>query len=265
MKMIVTVPGTSKVFYASLFATAIAALPVAGLAESSRASPDAPTYAVPTHADGNETVSGRITWFDGRFDLQIRDERGFIDNVQLRRGTVITPTGLTLRTGMPVQIRGRNRGFVLVAEQIDSPGRPQSAPARPQANAAIVHAVPPPARDLQRERNIYAERMKQFHHEQYLVAQAAAKRVTVKLERLYGHPAARVAIVRPRVAATHKPQRTVTSLPRNRSLVHTQALHHRAPAPPKAIVSGRPPPRHHVVVPLPATILEQTWFGWGKL
>jgi len=264
MKTIVTAPGTSRVFYATLFA-AIVALPVACFAESSRASPDAPTYAVPAYADGNETVSGRITWYDGRFDLQIRDDRGFIDNVQLRQGTVIDPTGLTLRTGMAVQIRGRNRGFVLIAEQIDSPGRSQSAPARPQAHAAVVHTVPPPVRDVQRERRLYAERLKQFHHEQYLAAQAAAQRLTVKLERVYGHPAARVAVARPRATATHKPHRTVTSLPRIRSVAHAQALQHRAPAPHKVIASGRTPQRHHVAAPLPATILEQTWFGWGKL
>jgi hypothetical protein len=265
MKTIVTAPGTSRVFYATLIATAIVALPIAGFAESSRASPDAPTYAVPANADGNETVSGRITWFDGRFDLQIRDDRGFIDNVQLRQGTVINPTGLTLRTGMPVQIRGRNRGFALVAVQIDSPGRSQSAPARPQEHAAVIHTVPPPARDVQREWRLYAERLKQFHHEQYLAAQAAAQRLTVKLERLYGHPPARVAVARPRVTATHKPHRTVTSLPPTRSVADAQVLQHRAPAPHKVIASGRTAQRHHVAAPLPASIFEQTWFGWGKL
>jgi hypothetical protein len=262
MKTIVAAPGTSRVFYATLFATAIVALPVAGFAESARASPDTPTYAVPANADASETVSGHITWFDGRFDLQIRDDRGFVDNVQLRQGTVIDPTGLTLRTGMPVEIRGRNRGFVLIAEQIDSPGRPQSAPARPQLHAAVVHTVPPPARDVQRERRLYAERLKQFHHEQYLAAQAAAQRLTVKLQRLYAHPAPRVAVARPRVTARPKPRHTVTSLPRARPLAHAQVLQRRAPAPHKVIAS---PPRHHVAAPLPATIIQQTWFGWGKL
>jgi hypothetical protein len=210
-------------------------------------------------------VSGRVTWFDGRFDLQVRDDRGFIDNVQLRQGTVINPTGLTLRTGMPVQIRGRNRGFVLGAEQIDSPGRSQSAPARPQALAPVVHTVVPRTRDVQRERRLYAERLKQFNYEQYLAAQAAAKRLAVKLERLYGHPPARVAVARPRVTATHKHHRTVTSLPRTRSVAHAQVLQHRAPAPRKVIASGRTAQHHHVTSPLPAPILEQTWFGWGKL
>jgi hypothetical protein len=265
MKTIVTAPGTSRVFYATLLATAFVALPVAGFAESSPANPDTPTYAVPANADGNETVSGRITWFDGRFDLQIRDDRGFIDNVQLRQGTVIDPTGLTLRTGMRVQIRGRNRGSVLVAEQIDSPVRPQSATARPQAPAAVVHTVPPHGRDVQRQQRLYAERLAQFHHEQYLAAQAAAQRLSVKLERLYSHPPARVAVARPRVTATHKPHRTVTSLPRTGSVAHAQVLQHPAPAPHKTIASGRTAQGHHVAAPLPATIIEQTWFGWGKL
>jgi hypothetical protein len=265
MKTIVTAPGTNCVFYATLFATAIVALPAAGFAESSRPSPDAPTYAVPANDAGNEVVSGRIAWFDGRFDLQIRDDRGFIDNVQLRQGTVINPTGLTLRTGMPVQIRGRNRGFVLVAEQIDSPGPSQSAPARPQANAAVVHTVAPRARDVQREQRLYAERLKQFHYEQYVAAQAAAKRLAVKLERLYGHPPARVAVARPRVAVTHKHHRIVRSLPRTRSVAHAQVLQHRAPPPHKMIASGRTAQHHHVASPLAAPILEQTWFGWGKL
>jgi hypothetical protein len=258
MKTIVTAPGTSCALYATLLAAAIVALPVPGFAEGSRADSDAPTYALPANADGYETVSGRVTWFDGRFDLQIRDIRGFIDNVQLRPGTVIHPTGLTLRSGMPVQIRGRNRGYVLVADQIDSPGRSQSVPARPQAAAPPVRTVPPRARDVGRERRLYAERLKQFNHEQYLAAQAAAKRLAVKLERLDGHPPARA-------AAAHKPRRTVTSSPRTRSVAHGQPVHDRAPAPRKVIASGRTAQRHHAAPPLPAPILEQTWFGWGKL
>jgi hypothetical protein len=265
MKTTVTALGTSRVFCATIFATAVVALPVVGFAESSRASPDTPTYAVPGNADVNETVYGRITWFDGRFDLQIRDDRGFIDNVELRQGTVINPTGLTLRTGMRVQIRGRNRGLVLIAEQVDSPGRPQSAPVRPQARAAVIHAVPPPARDVEREQRLYAARVKQFQHEQFLAAQAAAQRLTVKLERLYGHPSTRVAAAKPRVTATNEPQRTVRSSPRAQSVAPAQALEHPSPAPHKASASGRTAQHHHVAEPLPATILEQTWFGWGKL
>jgi hypothetical protein len=264
MKTSVTAPATNSAFCATLLAAVIVALPVAGFAEGSRTSTEAPTYAIP-NADGNETVSGRITWFDGRFDLQVRDERGFIDNVQLRQGTVINPTGLTLRSGMPVQIRGRNRGYVLVAEQIDSPGRSQSAHARPPAVAAAVHTTPPRTRDVGRERRLYAERLKQFNHEQYVAAQAAAKRLAVKLERLHGHPAAHAAVARTHVTAKHKPHRTVTLSPRTGSGVHAKAVQHRAPAPHKVIASGRTAQRHHTAPPLPAPILEQTWFGWGKL
>jgi hypothetical protein len=263
MKTTVTALGTSRVFCATIFATAVVALPVAGFADSPRASPDAPTYAVPANADANETVYGHITWFDGRFDLQIRDDRGFIDNVQLHQGTVIDPTGLTLRAGMPVQIRGRNRGSVLAAERIDSPGRPQSATARPQARAAVIHTVQSRARDVEQEQRLYAARVKQFQHEQFLAAQAAARRLSVKLERLYGHPSTRAAAATPRVTATHKPYRTVTSVPPAPSVAPVQQ--HRTPAPHKAIASGHSAQHHHVAAPLPATILEQTWFGWGKL
>jgi len=264
MKTTVTSRGTSLVFCATLALTAVIALPVAGLAESSRANSDAPTYAVPANGDGNETVSGSITWFDGRFALQVRDDRGFIDNVQLRQGTVIDPTGLTLRTGMPVKIRGRNRGFVLVAEQIDSPVQSSSAQARPQARAPN-HTVSAPARDVAREQRLYAARVKAFHQEQLLAAQAAARRLSAKLERLYGHPPRRVAVVKPRPAPKHRPHHTISSLPRVRSVEHEQASQRRVPPPHKVVATGRGEQRHRLPAPLPATVLEPIWFGWGKL
>ncbi len=42
--------------------------------------------------------------------LQVRDEQGYVDNVQLHQGTIINPTGITLEPGMVVSILGYNSG-----------------------------------------------------------------------------------------------------------------------------------------------------------
>ena len=82
-----------------------------------------PSYAQPppSSASGEENIHGRIVSFDGRFALQVRDERGFLDNVQLHQGTIINPTGITLEPGMVVSILGYNAGSYLAANEIDTP------------------------------------------------------------------------------------------------------------------------------------------------
>ncbi len=81
---------------------------------------DVPTYATqPISTD--ENIHGRITSFDGGYNLGVRDERGFLDNVRLHPGTVINPTGLTLAPGMIVSILGYNAGGYFSANQIDTP------------------------------------------------------------------------------------------------------------------------------------------------
>jgi hypothetical protein len=107
-----------KFFLAAVAALSLAA-PVAALAQ------DAPSYAQPADASnaggGDENVHGRVLAFDGGYALEVRDDRGFIDNVQLHDGTIINPTGLTLAPGMVVSILGYNAGSFFAANEIDTP------------------------------------------------------------------------------------------------------------------------------------------------
>jgi hypothetical protein len=83
------------------------------------AAQEAPSYAQVASAD--EQIRGRIETFDGAYSLTVRDERGFVDDVQLHQGTIINPTGLTLAPGMVVSIIGYDDGPVLAANEIDTP------------------------------------------------------------------------------------------------------------------------------------------------
>jgi hypothetical protein len=76
-----------------------------------------PSYASP----GGEAIKGRISGFDGKYNLSVRDDRGFVDNVKLHDGTVINPIGLRLVTGMRVTILGRPDGSAFLADEIDTP------------------------------------------------------------------------------------------------------------------------------------------------
>jgi hypothetical protein len=105
---------TARIFAALLSIAAISA-PLAAFAQN------APSYARPGAANGEETIRGRINQFDGKYRLEVRDDRGFVDNVELHQGTVINPTGLSLKPGMAVTIMGYNRGHAFAANQIDTP------------------------------------------------------------------------------------------------------------------------------------------------
>jgi hypothetical protein len=102
-------------------AALIALAPLGAAAQT--AVPDTPTYAAPPPSYGStdEVIHGRVSSFDGAYSLQVRDDRGYIDNVQLRQGTVINPTGLRLASGMQVTIHGVNRGSAFAANEIDTP------------------------------------------------------------------------------------------------------------------------------------------------
>ena len=107
------------------FLTALTALvavaPLGAVAQTS--APDTPTYAAPrpSYSSTDEVVHGRVSSLDGTDGLQVNDERGFIDNVRLRQGTVINPTGIRLAPGMQVTIHGVNRGSVFAADVVDTP------------------------------------------------------------------------------------------------------------------------------------------------
>ncbi len=85
---------------------------------------------LPSYASGEESIRGRIASVDGKYHLQLRDDRGYIDNVSLHDGTIINPTGLRLSPGQSVTIVGHNSGKTFEANEIDTPyGRYGFAPA----------------------------------------------------------------------------------------------------------------------------------------
>ncbi|MGH7683541.1 MAG: hypothetical protein ACREMT_04270, partial [Vulcanimicrobiaceae bacterium] len=104
----------------SLAALAMVALPSSALAQNS-----VPSYAQPNR---EEQIKGVVVAFDGHYDLKVRDQRGYVDNVRLHQGTVINPTGLTLQRGMSVTIFGEPSGRVFDANEIQTPYNYAPAP-----------------------------------------------------------------------------------------------------------------------------------------
>ncbi len=125
-----------------LVALAALAMPI-GAAAQQPASADAPSYSRPSYGSAEETVSGRIASFDGGYNLQLNDDRGFVDTIKLHAGTVISPTGLRLVPGMHVTIHGTNSGKTLAANEIDT--HYFSYGAVPVRYAYPVYAYPYPA------------------------------------------------------------------------------------------------------------------------
>jgi hypothetical protein len=85
------------------------------------ASSGAKAQGLPSYATSEESIHGRIVSVDGTYRLQVRDDRGFTDNVRLHDGTVINPTGLRLAAGQSVTILGRANGKTFEANEIDTP------------------------------------------------------------------------------------------------------------------------------------------------
>ncbi len=79
-----------------------------------------PSYGRPDTAPVQETVHGVIQSVDGAWHLTLRDDRGFVDSVDLRPGTILMPRGVRLVPGMEVTIVGYNGGSALVAFEIDT-------------------------------------------------------------------------------------------------------------------------------------------------
>lgn len=102
----------------AVIATVFGILPVAVCAQNPM-----PPYAqpLPPAPRQDERIHGVISSFDGKYALQVRDDRGFLDNVELHQGTIINPTGLTLAPGMTVTIYGHPRDHVFAANEIDTP------------------------------------------------------------------------------------------------------------------------------------------------
>ncbi|MGA2394507.1 MAG: hypothetical protein ABSH03_14295 [Candidatus Lustribacter sp.] len=115
-----------------LLTLAVAAAPAAAPAQP--APSGAPSYAVPGPAGGQETIHGQVASFDPNSgDLQLNDDRGFVDNVQLGQGTVVRPGDAQLQPGMVVTIVGVANGPVFAADSVDVGG------------PAVAGPVPPPA------------------------------------------------------------------------------------------------------------------------
>jgi hypothetical protein len=103
-----------RTFIAALAAVLLITAPLAARAQI------APSYA--QNGDSADAqIHGRVISFDGGYSLQVRDEKGYVDNVQLHPGTIINPTGITLAPGMIVSILGYNSGSYFGANEIDTP------------------------------------------------------------------------------------------------------------------------------------------------
>jgi hypothetical protein len=82
---------------------------------------DVPSYGRPSTTAQDETIHGRIDSVQGPYAIVLRDDRGFLDSVTLRQGTIINPRGLRLAVGMVVTITGYNAGSSFAALEIDAP------------------------------------------------------------------------------------------------------------------------------------------------
>jgi hypothetical protein len=112
---------TQTRIFTALIALAAATLPLGALAQSGGSAEPPAAAPPPSYGTADESIHGRVESFDGAYSLQVRDQRGYVDNVRLHQGTVINPTGLRLVPGMVVTIHGENRGSAFAANEIDTP------------------------------------------------------------------------------------------------------------------------------------------------
>lgn len=132
--------------FVMLLTLAVAAAPGAARAQSAPNS-GAPSYAVPAPADDRETIHGQVASFDPNSgNLQLNDDRGFVDNVQLGQNTVVRPRDAQLQPGLAVTIVGVARGPVFAADSVDVGGPAAAGPAvaGPMPPAAPEPPAPPP-------------------------------------------------------------------------------------------------------------------------
>jgi hypothetical protein len=87
-----------------------------------------------------ETIRGTILSVDGAGNLELRDDRGFVDNVRLEPNVDVTPAGAQLARGMRVTISGANAGSVFAAERVAAVDAPPPAP----QSATPSYAYPAP-------------------------------------------------------------------------------------------------------------------------
>jgi hypothetical protein len=104
-----------RTFIVALAAALAIAAPLAASAQI------APSYSDAPGGGGDAQIHGRVLSFDGGYNVQVKDEKGYVDNVELHQGTIINPTGITLAPGMIVSIMGYNAGNFFAANEIDTP------------------------------------------------------------------------------------------------------------------------------------------------
>jgi hypothetical protein len=90
----------ARLFSAAL-GLAVAAAPLGALAQSQP-----------------ETISGSVASINDSGAMELNDDRGFVDSVQLQQDTVIGPQRVRLQPGMRVSITGAPRGNVFNATQV---------------------------------------------------------------------------------------------------------------------------------------------------
>jgi hypothetical protein len=86
---------------------------------------------VTASAPGAQTLNAVISSFEGKYGLIVREIGGSLDRVTLHKGTIINPTGFSLKTGVLVTIVGHADGATFDADRIDAPipmaNQPRSA------------------------------------------------------------------------------------------------------------------------------------------
>jgi hypothetical protein len=110
-----------------------------------------PSYAVPVTAQppappaDQETIRGTIASIDNNGGLQLNDDRGFIDSVQIQPNTIINPGGMQLKSGMVVTIGGAAQGQVFAANHIDVAmnAQPSNGPQGPPPQNTGAFNQPP--------------------------------------------------------------------------------------------------------------------------
>ena len=122
----------SNLFFSSLRARLIAACAITvlgafggGVAAQAQ---DVPSYAhpeapppLPSYAKHDEVLRGRISAINGKYNVSVRDDRGYVDNISLHDGTVINPRGFRLAPGVIVTVYGHTSGSTFNADEIDTP------------------------------------------------------------------------------------------------------------------------------------------------
>ena len=98
-------------------AAALGAVALLGASPLTAGADPQPSYS--TGGAQPEAIQGTIYQITSRYTLTLQDDRGFIDSVTIRNGTIITPTGLSLGSGQVATILGHTDGKTFDADEVD--------------------------------------------------------------------------------------------------------------------------------------------------